>query len=298
MTDGRSLGVTLGTAGIFINAPALVLTPGMEAGVAGVQNPVSVTVKYDASVFSGNAVWTAAGTGSWGQAGSANWTDTATAAIQAAPGTFGAGFAATDSATFDAGGSGTVTLDGVSPSLAALTFNGGSHTIAQGTGGGLTLRSVPGPATITDNGGSPSITAAVTLGSDLTVSVSQPGDTLTLSGGLGGVGKILTKTGAGTLTLAGPQDYLELDANAGTTNVNGSFTGGTATVRANAATHFGASQTLAALFIGDGAVVTFGDGLAFAAAPEKGGAVVPEPGAAGLLLVGACGLLARRSRRK
>ena len=41
-----------------------------------------------------------------------------------------------------------------------------------------------------------------------------------------------------------------------------------------------ASQTLAALHIGAGATVTFGDGLPFAGAPDKlgGGAVVPEPG--------------------
>ena len=299
VTDGRTLGGTLGTAGTFTNATALILTPGTEAGVTGTQSPVPVTVSYDASVFSGSAVWNVAGTGSWGQTASGNWTDTATPAIQAAPGTFGAGFAGTDTAIFNAGGSGTVTLDSVSPSLAAISFNGGSHTIAQGTGTGvLTLKNDAGPATITDSSGSQSITAPVVLNSDLTATVTQAADTLTLSGGITGAGRMLTKEGAGVLTLSGVQGYAILDANAGTTNVNGSFTGGTATIHADATMNFNASQTLAALTIGGGVEVTFGDGTSFAAAPEKGGSVVPEPGAVALLLVGALGILGRRHRRQ
>ena len=297
VTDGRTLGGTLGTAGTFTAATALSLAPGTEAGVAGAQNPGAVVVKYDASVFSGSAVWNKAGPGSWGQSASADWTDTTTPAIHAAPGTFGAGFAATDTALFNTGGSGTVTLDGVSPSLAAITFNGGTQTIAQGTGGVLTLKNNPGAATITDSGGSQSITAPVVLSSDLIATVTQAGDTLTLSGGIAGAGKTLTKEGAGVLTLSGVQDYATLNANAGTTYVNGSFTGGTATVQANATTHFNASQTLAALVIGDGVEVTFGDGVNLVGAPEKFTAAVPEPGTAGLLLLGALGVLGRRRRQ-
>ena len=298
VTDGRTLGGTLGTAGTFAGATALTLTPGTEAGVAGTQNPVAVAVRYDASVFSGSAVWNGPDLGSWGQSASANWTDSTTPAIHAAPGTFGAGFTATDTAVFNAGGSGTVALDGAFPSLAALTFLGGSHTIARGTGTGvLTLKNNPGPATITDSGGSQSIMAPVVLSSDVIATVTQAADTLTLSGGIVGAGKTLTKEGAGVLTLSGVQGYAMLDAEAGTTNVNGSFTGGTATVHANATTHFNASQTLAALFIGDGVEVTFGDGLGLVAAPEKFTAAVPEPGTAGLLLLGALGVLGRRPRR-
>ena len=296
VTDGRTLGGTLGTAGTFTNAPALILTPGTEAGVTGMQNPVAVAVKYDASVFSGSAVWSVVGGGSWGQFASANWTDTTTPAIQAAPGTFGMEFTATDTAIFNAGGNGTVTLDGISPSLAAITFNGGSHPIARGAGTGvLTLKNDSGPATITVSAGSQSITAPVILSSDLVAMVTA--DMLTLSGGIDGAGKTLTKEGAGVLTLSGIQSYAALDANAGTTLVNGSFTDGTVTVHANAMINFNASQTLAALVIGDGGAVTFGDGISFGVAPEKFTAAVPEPCAAGLLLIGAMGVVWRRPRR-
>lgn len=57
-------------------------------------------------------------------------------------------------------------------------------------------------------------------------------------------------TGAGTLDLTGPQNYATLTATAGVTKVNGSLTGGTATVNANATANLTASQTLAALNIG------------------------------------------------
>ena len=297
VTDGRTLGTTLGTAGTYAGAVALILTPGTEAGVTGTQNPEPVAVTYDASVFSGNAIWNKSGSGSWGQSASANWTDTVTAAIHAAPGTFGAGFSATDTAVFNAAGNGTVALDGVSPSLAAMSFNGGSHTIAQGIGGLLTLKNTPGAATISDSSGSQSITAPVVLSSDLIATVTQAADTLTLSGGIDGAGKTVRKEGAGVLTLSGVQGYALLDAEAGTTNVNGSFTGGTATVQANARINFNASQTLAALVIGDGVEVTFGDGSALAVSSEKFTAAVPEPGTAGLLLVGVLGVLRRRPRR-
>ena len=299
VTDGRTLGGTLGTAGTFTNAIALTLTPGTEAGVAGTQSPVPVAVTYDASVFSGSAVWNVSGPGSWGQSASGNWTDSVTPAIHAAPGTFGAGFSGTDTAIFNAGGSGTVTLDTASPSLAAISFTGGSHTIARGTGPGvLTMKNDAGPATITDSSGSQSITAPVVLSSDLIATVTQAADTLTLSGGITGAGKMLTKEGAGVLTLSGVQGYAILDVNAGTTNVNGSFTGGTATVHADATTNFNASQSLAALTIGSGVTVTFGDGASLAGEPEKFAGVVPEPGSAGLFLVGVLGVLGRRARRQ
>ena len=251
------------------------------------------------SVFSGGAKWAASATAAWGSGSNANWTDTAAASIHAAPGTFTA-FAATDTAVFDGSSGGSiVNLDGAAPSLAALSFAGHSYTIAQGTGGTLTLNNGASSATVTASAGSDSITAPVQLGSDTIATVTSAADTLTLSGGLTGVGKTLTKTGAGKLVLSGAQNYAVLNLNGGTTDITGSFTGSTATVHANAATKFTTSQTLAALFIGDGVEVTFGNGAGAAfddGAGKAGAALVPEPGSASLLLLGALGILSRRRR--
>lgn len=297
VTDARTLAGTLGTAGAFANVAALTLLPGTEAGIAGVQIPVAVEVRYSADVFSGSARWNGADSGSWGTAASASWIDTLTASIHAAPGTFSAAFAGTDRAVFNAAASGTVNLDGATPSLAAVTFSGGSHTIAAGVGAGaLTLKSDAGPATVTVSGVIQSITAPVVLGSDVTATVTQAADFLTWSGGIDGAGKTLTKDGDGMLTLAGPQNYAALEANQGVTNLDSALGTGSSVLHANAMVNIHASQTLAALVIGDGATVTFGDGLSFAAAAEKSGGVVPEPGALALLLVGVLGVLGQRRR--
>jgi len=123
---------------------------------------------------------------------------------------------------------------------------------------------------------------------------------LIISGTIDGVGNTLTKTGTGTLTLSGTPNYGTLHTTDGITNVDSSFIGGTSTVNADATTNFGVSQTLAALNIGNGAVVTFGAGPeaepGAGATSAFGAATVPEPGSLGLLVVGALGLLGRRSR--
>ena len=281
------------TGGTYTLTPtvtsALNGTLGTAAAIGGV-TATSVTV------FSGSAKWNAPATASWGAGASTNWTDTAAASVHAAPGTF-VGFAASDTAVFDATSGALVNLDGAAPSLAALSFTGGSHTIAPGTGGTVTLNNGASPATVTSSAGSHSITAPVQLGSNATTTVTNAADTLTLSGGLTGAGKTLTKTGAGKLVLSGAQNYATLNANGGLTDITGSFTGGTATVHANAAVKFEASQTLAALTIADGVEVTFGStgGAAFDDPSFKtDAALIPEPGSASLLLLGALGFPRRR----
>ncbi len=276
------------------------LTPTVASALNGTLGTVAANGGVTAAsvtVFSGSAKWNAPATASWGSGANANWTDTAAASVHAAPGTF-AGFAASDSAVFDATSGALVNLDGAAPSLTALSFTGGSHTIAPGTGGTVTLNNGASTATVTASVGSHSITAPVQLGSNLSAAVTSAADTLTLSGGITGAGKTLTKTGAGKLVLGGVQNYATLNANGGLTDITGSFTGGTATVHANAAVKFEASQTLAALFIADGVEVTFGStGAGFDDPSGKTDlALIPEPGSASLLLLGALGCLSRRRR--
>ena len=188
---------------------------------------------------------------------------------------------------------GTTVASGATLALSGGIAVGAEAVNVNGTG-------VGGNGAIRSTAGSNSLAGAVTLAGSSTVQVDAGG--LTLSGAINGAANALTKTGGGILTISATQTYATLNANAGVTNVNSALGTGTSTLNANSTVNISTSQTLAALNIGAGATVTFGDGLPFAGGPEKlaglggGVAVVPEPGSVGLLLVGAAGLLARRRR--
>ena len=83
--------------------------------------------------------------------------------VQATPGTF-SGY--NDTALLaNTGGAKTITLDGVSPTLAALTFSttGVGYTLAQGSGGTLNVSSGTNLAAVTVLSGTEAITAPITL---------------------------------------------------------------------------------------------------------------------------------------
>jgi autotransporter-associated beta strand protein len=241
-------------------------------GLAGEGTYANVDVGYTAVVTSGKSTWTSGASHSW--ADNSNWTDNL--GVHAAPGTF-AGFDNVDTATIsNATNPTTITLDDAAPSLKVLSISGALPiTVASGTGNNqLTLKSDIGSASIVV-GGNQTISAPMNLASDTIVTVAGSTDQLNLTGDINGSAS-LTKTGSGTLYLSGAQNYATLNANAGTTivdsargtsvlNTNGGVTSinstlgnGTAVINANATTNLSGNQTLSALTIGAGAVVTFG----------------------------------------
>lgn len=201
-------------------------------------------------------------------------------------------------------GAGTQTLSGANTYSGFTSINNGVLSISASSnlGDGSVTN------TITINGGKLRDTGAgVNLGVNRALTIGASGATievttgasLTVPGAISGPGNTLTKTGDGTLTLTGSQDYATLNANLGVTNLNSALGAGISTLNANSTVNITVGQTLAALNIADGVVVTFGDGLPFAGGADKfgsGAAVVPEPGSIGLLLAGALGLAARRRR--
>jgi autotransporter-associated beta strand protein len=149
-----------------------------------------------------STAWAVDNSGSWGVAG--NWT-------QGIP--QGAGDIATLGPVISAPR--TVTLDGARIVGSLVLNNSNSYTVAQGTGGNLTLAtSGTGVAAIADLLGNHLISAPVIFQSDTTVTATNATDSVTLSGPLSGAGNITT-AGLGTVILTGA------DAATGTTTIAG-----------------------------------------------------------------------------
>jgi T5SS/PEP-CTERM-associated repeat protein len=221
-TDSSSLTVGLGgsahtgAAGAVSGTATVTLTSdgtgssGLKTTSLGTQN-VTVT----GSVYSGKSVWAAGGGGTWGTLASnfgANW-----AANNGSPG-LDPNFQQSDTATFGtsvASGAATVTLDGASPSLAALTFSNtnASFTITQGSGGTLGLNAGSGTAPIAVQGNH-AIAAPLALAGNAAVTTVTAADSLALSGAISGPGG-LQQNGPGTVVLQGTGNYF------GPTTVNG-----------------------------------------------------------------------------
>ncbi len=180
-------------------------------------------------MFSGQAQWNAANSASWNANGSWN---SMRGSIIAAPGTRGI---LGDTLLFAVATGPVARLDGANPTLAGITFNNAvtSYTIAQGSGGGLTLQGSNG-ATVSVLAGSHAISAPVHLTDNTTVNAAAA-STLTVTGATDGGGS-LTKTGGGTLLL----------------NATNSFTGGLI-VQA------GTVQVATASALRDGTNLTVGD---------------------------------------
>ena len=277
------------TSGTFatLNLPSLTAGLGWNTSLLTTAGVISVMSTGPVS-----SAWNLPGSGSWSNSLASNW-NPAVPNANGAVATFGAAIAAPA----------TITVD-TAKTVGKIVFNNAnSYTVTGGAPDIITLADGAGTPEISVTLGSHTVSAPVVLSQNANVSATV-GTTLTISGGITGGANSLTKTGAGTVNLDGPQSYAALHATAGTTTVDGVVGSGTSAVSATGAgttLKFGTvSQRLASLTIGAGSMVTFTSGAAsFGGGGGKsfgGGAVVPEPGALGLLLTGVLGLLARRRR--
>lgn len=199
------------------------------------------TTTVTGMVYSGQSTWTGTTGGSWGgdpqlTATHANWSTN-----DGAPGIW-TGFDNVDTATLGntLTAPATVTVDSA-VSVKSITFNDdnatkGTYTIAPGTGS-LAMKSSTGTATLTDSSGRTgnTITAPITLQSNLTASVTN-GGTLTVTSLLAGTSAAtVDKTGNGTLLLSGTSTYTgATTVTGGTLRVDGSITASAVDVKTGA----------------------------------------------------------------
>jgi autotransporter-associated beta strand protein len=238
------------------------------------------------------------GTGVWNTNGSGNWSDFSKWTTNGGSPGLDAGFTTTDTATFGSAASSVdpiVTLNGISPSLKAVTFSnsGKSYTLASTGGGKLILNAGGSTATVNDTAGNHTISARVEMDSNTSVTVVNSADTLTVSGGVteSGGSKSLTKDGSGTLALTGVSTYTgTTSVQGGTLVVTGSLSGTTAVnVSSGAALYLSGSinvsetLTVSGTLSGQGAL-----GVIFAASGGK--VAVVRPGSSDTGTLAAAGL--------
>ena len=175
-----------------------VFTPPYTTGTATIQATSGSITGSDVVALPGVAQLNADSNTSWDTAGS--WTSTVSGSAAGNPGLRGV---TGDGVVLDSAAAGTVNLDGVSPSLAGVTFDStGGYTIAQGSGGTLQLANGASPATLTVSAGSDTISAPVALDSNVIV-LPAAGSQLTISGGISGAGQSLSVSDQGTVVLSG-----------------------------------------------------------------------------------------------
>lgn len=188
----------------------------------------SQIVNIIAQGYSGQAIWSTSAGGSWNNFD--NWD-----VPGGTPGIDGV-LSTNDTATFGNAISTarTVSLNGQSPVLTTMTFSNAaaSYTIAQGSGGAITLGTEQGAGLITNAAGNHTVSAAIGLARTTTVGVATDSRL-----GLGAVNgaQDLSKTGAGTLSITDTGNLSgATTVAAGTLQVDGSIADSAVTVESGA----------------------------------------------------------------
>ena len=191
-------------------------------GLAGVPaRTVSLGGYQTANGYAGaGTAWDAANAGSWTTFDPGSTSSPATVASGAIA-RFADDTASTGS--IDVSLASTRNVRGIQFTSSATGASARSYTISQGGGGGIVLDNAGAAVAIADSsaaGNANAIAVPLTLAGDLAASVTDAATSLTLSGGISGAGRGLTKTGAGALVLGGSSSYTGATAvNAGTLTI-------------------------------------------------------------------------------
>ena len=192
------------SGGGSINSNGL-YTPPYAVGTTTVQAAVGAATGTASVTYSGQAEWASATSSSWNTGG--NW-NTSTGSIIASP---CAGGIVGDAVLFALAAGNVARLDGADPNLAAITFNNAAtgYTIAQGSGGSLTLQGGVAPAelaTVAALAGNHAISRTPLQIASNTVFSAAAASSLTVTGGIDGSGS-LTVNGGGRVYLSGSNRY-------------------------------------------------------------------------------------------
>lgn len=238
---------TISSTGLF--------TPPYESGSTTIKVASGSMSASQVVTLPGPALWSLSSGGSWNSA--SDWQSSSLGGNVVPPGTRGN---IGDSAALESTGGGTVTLDGLDPTLAALSLSSGTtgYTIASGSGGQLQMEASAGSAAINILAGSQTIQAGVDLLSSTTVTAAQ-NSSLLISGAISGSGA-LDIVGPGAVTISGQN----------------TFTGGTSVSGGTLLVENGASLG-GTLIIGAGSTVTIAPAGSMPAAIESPSIAVAPP---------------------
>lgn len=241
-----SVGTNTGTVTLGLN------TSGTGTSGLGAASIGSQVVNISAQGYSGQAIWNTNAGGTWGSFDS--WdTNGGTPGIDGALST-------NDTATFGGvtTGATTVSLNGANPVLTSLTFNnsGAAYSVAQGTGGSITLGTAQSAATVTNTAGNHTIATSLALARNTTVSTAA-GSKLTLSGEITGSNN-LVKSGSGTLAITANSSLIgNTTVDGGLLTVNGSISNSSVTIASGGT--LGGSGTVGATLVQGGATINPGN---------------------------------------